>query len=654
MYMIKIALAVPCRGFIENAPLIFQQHNDFYCSEDNETYSMEEVIVTNDNAKQVKLDADIILTRGLLAEILANLPGEIPVVQISIPTADILRAVRKCTRIYGQKDIAIIAAGNMLAGITGLYDLCDAPIKTYLLSPSWNNEALVDQAVSEGCQIILGGVNTCRYADMIHVPSMVIQTSKEAFWGALTSVKRTASIFRKEQEKAFCLHTILDTSHDGIIFIDQARRVTTMNIKAHSILDIQDNCLGRRILDIPFPLELKNLLSDNREYSNELLHMNRTLLNISKTFVKINEHTAGSVITLQLVNEIQSLEGDIRKRISDQGHVARLTFDDVIGISSAMTSLKKTAVKYSATSSNILLIGESGTGKEVFAQSIHNASSRKSLPFVAVNCAAIPENLLESELFGYVPGAFTGARKNGKAGLFELAHRGTIFLDEIGEIPMALQAKLLRVLQEREIMRVGGDSVTQVDIRIIAATNKKLEQLVKDNLFREDLFYRLDVLRITIPPLDKRRQDIPLLIESYMEKNFPDVTISEEAKELLSRAHWAGNVRQLFNICERLAVLCSHNHIDRSCVELVFPEGRAAARTESRQENQLQPSGSLHPEPVLSGSASPPSPEPYQDEAARIQWALGACRYHKGKAAVMLGISRSTLWRKIQLYHIED
>lgn len=652
--MVKIALVVPCEGFIENAALIFQQHNDFYHSEDDEAYSMKEVIVTSANAKQVTLDADIILTRGLLAEILANLSGDIPVVQISIPTADILRAIRKCTQIYGPRKIAIIAAGNMLAGITGLYDLCDAPIKTYLLSPAWNNEALVDQAVSEGCEIILGGINTCRYADMIHIPNMVIKTSKEAFWGALTSAKRTASLFRKEQEKAFRLHTILDTSHDGIIFIDQARRITTMNIKAHAILDIQDNCLGERIIDVPFPLEFKNLLSDNREYNNELLQLNRTLLNISKTFVKTNACTAGSVITLQLVNEIQSLEGDIRKRISEQGHVARLTFDDIIGISPAMSALKETARKYSATSSNILLIGESGTGKEVFAQSIHNASSRRNLPFVAVNCAAIPDNLLESELFGYVPGAFTGARKNGKAGLFELAHKGTIFLDEIGEIPMPLQAKLLRVLQEREIMRVGGDSVTHVDIRIIAATNKNLEQLVKDRLFREDLFYRLDVLRITIPPLDKRREDIPLLIEDYIKKAFPAVTISVEAKELLRQAHWGGNVRQLFNICERLAVLCLHNHIDRTCVELVFPQGSVPEGAEDRQEAPSASVSYSKSNGSMQDLASGISQETPQDERIQIQRALTACRYNKGNAALMLGISRSTLWRKMREYHMEE
>ena len=209
----------------------------------------------------------------------------------------------------------------------------------------------------------------------------------------------------------------------------------------------------------------------------------------------------------------------------------------------------------------------------MFAQSIHNDSQRRRMPFVAVNCAAIPEQLLESELFGYVPGAFTGAHRDGKAGLFELAHKGTLFLDEIGEISLPLQAKLLRVLQEREIMRVGGDSVIPVDIRILAATNQNLEQLAAERQFREDLLYRLDVLRINIPSLNQRREDISLLADSYMKRAFPDIRITDEAKAYLEQMDWPGNVRQLFNFCERLAVLCNGFAVDADLVAAVSLQG---------------------------------------------------------------------------------
>lgn len=624
--MVKIALVVPCENFIEEASRILEQHNQFHKEEDPETYIMEEIIMNNSNSGRTKIDADLILTRGLLAQILVNLPGDIPIVQISVPTADILRTIRRCTRLYGQKQIGVIAAGNMLAGITGLTDLCDAPLKTYVLSSNWNNEALVDQAIREGCEVILGGLNTCRYAQMMHTPNMLIKTSKEAFWDALSSAKRAFLIFRKEQEKSMRLQTILDISHEGIIFIDPSRHVTMVNKKAQSILDLDKDCVGMRVIDVPLPLELKNMMSDNNEYTNKLLHHNRTLLSIGKTFVRTQAFLSGSIVSIQPVHEIQSLEGDIRKQIYEKGHVAKLTFDTVIGASPAMACVIKTARKYSLTNSNILLIGESGTGKEVLAQSIHNASSRSLRPFVAVNCAAIPDTLLESELFGYVPGAFTGARKNGRAGLFELAHTGTIFLDEIGEIPIALQAKLLRVLQEHEIMRLGGDAVIHVDIRIIAATNKNLELLVQDRLFREDLFYRLDVLRITIPPLNQRREDIPLLAADYMNKNFPGITMAPEVIQYLSQADWTGNVRHLFNICERMAVLSAGGCIDINCARLAFPE--------------------YHSSPEVSVSLSRP-------ESSRIMDALSACHFNRGQAAAMLGMSRSTLWRKMKELHLE-
>ena len=233
--MIKIALAVPYKGFIENAYQIFRQHNEFYRAVDQENYEMEEVIVTSENVNQIKIEADIVLTRGLLAEILASLSKNIPVVEITVPAADILRTIRNCVEHYGKQKIGIIAAGNMLDGITELSDLSEAPIRTFVLTPDWNNEMLVKRAVSEGCKVILGGVNTCRYAAENHVSFMMIQTSQEAFWNALSDVKRTWSIFRKEQEKALRLQALLDISHDGILLIDPDFKLTAMNRKEQSV-----------------------------------------------------------------------------------------------------------------------------------------------------------------------------------------------------------------------------------------------------------------------------------------------------------------------------------------------------------------------------------------------------------------------------------
>ena len=204
-------------------------------------------------------------------------------------------------------------------------------------------------------------------------------------------------------------------------------------------------------------------------------------------------------------------------------------------------------------------MGESGTGKELMAQSLHSASGRRNYPFVSINCAAIAPSLLESELFGYVDGAFTGAQKGGKEGLFEQAHTGTIFLDEIGEVPLELQAKLLRVIQEREVMRIGDNKMILVDIRIVAATNRDLNQYVRENKFRLDLYYRLDVLHLKLPTLNERGHDIGILAEYLLNrkkemycKRLGDIRLTKEAGELLERIEWKGNIRQLNNICMRL------------------------------------------------------------------------------------------------------
>ena len=338
--------------------------------------------------------------------------------------------------------------------------------------------------------------------------------------------------------------------------------------------------------------------------------------------------------TLQNVRRIVEIESKIRKKILSKGHVAKYGFADIIGNSAAIASSIRTAEKFSRVDANVLIYGETGTGKELFAHSMHNASSRSAGPFVAVNCAALPENLLESELFGYVEGAFTGAMKGGKAGLFELAHEGTIFLDEVGEIPLTLQAKLLRVLQEREIMQIGHDRVIPVDLRIIAATNKDLKSMASDGAFRQDILFRLDVLRINVPPLRDRREDVPLLVRRFLtidrnRKETASISVSAGAMRLLGDYDWPGNVRELSNLCERLSALCEGEEIGSEEVAAIIgcetgPGDRAA-------------------------SGPPEAAGCTEIRTLEREAILSAVRSSEGnftRAARVLGISRTTLWRK--------
>ena len=284
-----------------------------------------------------------------------------------------------------------------------------------------------------------------------------------------------------------------------------------------------------------------------------------------------------------------------------------------------------------ASNATVLIQGETGTGKDILAKIIHDAGPRSSKPWVKVNCAAIPDSLIESEIFGYVKGAFTGADRN-KPGRFQEADGGTIFLDEIGDLPLALQAKLLRVLEEKEFYPLGSRRTRQVDVRIISATNRRLEQLVKTGQFREDLFYRLKVLRIDLPPLDNRRDDLPLLIRHVLRKlcaaqGAPPPVISDRAMGILLNYKYPGNVRELENILEHALILCGKGPIRKTHL----PEDLTAT-------------------PSISPKAQMSFWDASEDEAQRIVATLAKFYGHRGRTAKSLGMDRTTLWRKIKRY----
>jgi len=323
---------------------------------------------------------------------------------------------------------------------------------------------------------------------------------------------------------------------------------------------------------------------------------------------------------IQNVDALQKTEIDIRQKLSKKGLVAKYDFTDIIGSSEAIHKTILVAEKYAEVNLNVLIIGETGTGKELFAQSIHKKSKRSNQPFVAINCAALPENLLESELFGYVEGAFSGANKGGKVGLFELAHKGTLFLDEIAELPLGLQAKLLRVLQEQEIRKLGDDKIIPVDVRIIAASNVDLQRKVEDNKFRQDLLYRLDILRLHIPPLRDRKSDIKEIAYFFLSIHADDsgeISMTDEAIIDLIKYDWPGNIRELKNICDRLTVLCTHNLISGQDIRELFA-------------NISQNIG-VKPEDIMIG-----------EEKTRGK----AKKMTRQEMADMLGISRTTLWKR--------
>ena len=291
--------------------------------------------------------------------------------------------------------------------------------------------------------------------------------------------------------------------------------------------------------------EIFKAIDGNDEISKKVVALSDRNYILDKVPLRIGSTQIGYYVTLQDEAEIKDMEISLNKKLIEKGLFAKYTFNDIRRSCPVMTEAVELAKKAAVTEYNILITGESGTGKELFAQSIHNYSNRKDKPFIGVNCAAIPESLLESELFGYEEGAFTGASKKGKIGYFEQANHGTIFLDEIGDISPKLQVRLLRVLQERQVMRIGSDRVINVDVRIIAATNRDLKKEVEKGTFRSDLYYRLNTLHILVPPLRERKEDILLLFKWFLKDDY--VRISQKDRDLLLGYSWPGNVRELEN-----------------------------------------------------------------------------------------------------------
>ncbi len=329
----------------------------------------------------------------------------------------------------------------------------------------------------------------------------------------------------------------------------------------------------------------------------------------------------------------------MRRELSKNQFVARFQFDDIIGASPIMVAQKRLAADFAKSDLTVLIYGESGTGKELFAQSIHAASKRRQQPFVAVNLGALPNSLLESELFGYEEGAFTGAKRKGKLGFFEMAHGGTLFLDEIDALPIELQGRLLRVLQEKEVLRVGGEVLIPVDVRIIAATNRSPRQLLENKIIRQDLFYRLDVLYLEIPPLRERGADIPLLLQHFL-PSLPELFSTGTLTKMLScleNYSWPGNVRELFNFSQRLQFYYPSPPGAEDEVE-TFLRKMLPNAVEERQE--------------LKHEASDWSDQLSRFEQDVVMKTLKDAA-NSAEAAARLGMSRATLWRKIKKWRQE-
>jgi len=362
------------------------------------------------------------------------------------------------------------------------------------------------------------------------------------------SLERLAGKTNNLESQFDILLRILD---EGIIGVNSDGVIFAVNSCAEKNICLQKTELvGRKADEVLMEIPFNAVFSSMQPIRNKLIKIKDTYIDLSIEPVLSMNKLIGAFAILKKFKDTENQQQKLRLQLLNRGYRAKYTFEDIIGTSPVILKTKKIAGRMADTNFPVLITGESGTGKELFAQAIHNNSSRAESPFVAVNCAAIPDNLLESELFGYEEGAFTGAKKGGKPGLFEFAHMGTLFLDEIEAMSLNLQSKLLRILQEKEVIRVGGDRVINVDVRIIATTNEDVKGLIAEGRFRKDLYYRLNVLPLNIPPLRDRGEDIILILESIKNDLGSDFELSEEIKRIFLNYSWEGNIRELRNYAE--------------------------------------------------------------------------------------------------------
>lgn len=469
-----------------------------------------------------------------------------------------------------------------------------------------------------------------------------------AIFKDVTELEAVTDRLSTSEQLMATLEAVVENSYEGMIVIDDQERIILMNQFFLDVMGLKSqDVLGKHIHDISPDSQLPQTLKTGLAQFGENWHVSGRDFIIMRLPIEREGKIVGAFgktlfknmeVAKMFAKKVMRLEEDLAYFKEELGklHTSRFAFDDIIGESPIMKTAKSLADRAARTTSTILILGESGTGKEVFSHAIHESSLRNKGPFIKVNCAALPENLLESELFGYAEGAFTGARKGGKPGKFELADKGTIFLDEIGDMPLAMQAKLLRVLQEREVERLGATEPIKVDVRIIAATNRDLHQMMTEHKFRLDLYYRLNVLPIELPALRERIEDIGPISKALILKINDRLGtfiqgITHESLSTLSAYEWPGNIRELENILERAMITCDDVWIHPKHLSL-----------------PVNPDASIKPvEKTLEIALA-------EAEREIIQDALRSVQGNKVHASRILGIHRSVLYKKMAKLNIAE
>lgn len=581
---------------------------------------------------------DVIISRGAIANLIEEHLPEVASIRAEAEELALLTSIQDAAQ-YGSHIGVLMfeefAADFNLEAAKHLLNLPDLAIYPFRTGEDISKQ--VQQGYRDHLNAMIGTRMAYRIGQKIGMKVIPLDSGRLSLQKAMRQSISVIQARQKEKIQLRSFNEAVSSIMEGVLTIENGIVIAANLVACDAFRIYESEMIGKAILDLPVVKvseQIQHFLTDNKD-GDKVLLLHKQSYYIKKTCLG-NEKNRRIILVLRGTKDIQEQENRVRTELRSDGFSARYHFSDIIGDSQTMQALRNKASLYAKTDANILVFGESGTGKELLAQSIHNASSRKSEPFVAVNCAAIPASLLESELFGYEEGSFSGAKRGGKRGLFELAHKGTIFLDEVNSMPPELQSTLLRTLQEKEIRRIGSQKNIYVDIRIIAACNQNLMELIQDGLFRSDLYYRLNTLRLTVPSLNERTEDIRQLAEYYLLRysrtyQLEAPVIAESDYMLLEQNSWTGNIRELSNVIQRYVILNNNMH---------------TSMAECLDENiSVMPKQAKGP---LQNAASPMTLADM--ERSFILERLNQNRGNRSLTAEELGIARSTLWKKLEEY----
>ncbi len=551
-----------------------------------------------------------------------------PVATIQVTGFDLLQALIQARQLADR--VGVVTYGEVIPELDAVKELLKIEIQQHAYRTPEDARERFRQARDAGFRVIVGSSLVVELAEDCGLTGLLAY-SLDSIRRGFDDAIELARMARLEASRYERLHGVLQGLREAVLAVDGEDRISTVNPPMERLLGrAQATLLGRPLAQVAPELSLQDVLDAGTDERAVVQRFAQRDWVAHRTPIREQGETVGAVVMLHDAQNIQDAETILRIQQRRRQPTARHSFAAMVGESAPMRRAVAAARRYARTELTVLQCGETGTGKEVVAQAIHNASARAEQPFVAVNCAAFPESLLESELFGYDEGAFTGARRGGKRGVIEAAHNGTLFLDEIGDMPMPLQSRLLRVLQEREITRLGSSAAIPVNLRVILATHQPLEQMVRERRFRQDLYYRVNSLRLVLPPLRERRDDIAALAHAALARSLRRAQLALPTQRLLApllpvlRAYaWPGNVRELENLCDRLAALQSD----------AGPAGEP-----DPQELRLELAE------LFEGVADMPA-GPGLPMERRIAEALARFDGNRQEAADWLGISRSTLWR---------